>query len=359
MKILILSDLHLNTPKGVLKRFDTEDAEAAIDSLKVVVDLEKPEACIIAGDIFNSIKHDGTEIKLIRYLKDKLGSEIRIYVIRGNHDRSEFSTPTNMYDWIELTETPIYLDAAKKITVSGLHFCNTAKHREYLSRKRSDIMVCHFPMAPFNSFNPENISVDDAPADCVVVVGDTHKPDVIMKDDKCVVSPGCLFPANKAELLSKKAGSAYILEIDRVYGELEANLKPVQLDSRFGADLTRLSSVDEILVELRSIDAERPFPANLKPVAFVTPEQLSASAVSEFQDRIELIPVTLSQELSEGSAVDFSGLEGLDVAARIDRILSGIFEGDPDAEAAKDLAAALVISDSPAKTIEAFVSGRK
>ena len=141
MKILLLADLHLNTPKGVLKRFGTADAKAAIDSLKAVVDSEKPEACIIAGDIFNSTSHDGTEIRLIRYLKDALGSEILIYVIRGNHDRSEFSTPTNMFDWIELTETPVYLDAEKKITISGLHFCNTAKHREYLSQKRSDIMV--------------------------------------------------------------------------------------------------------------------------------------------------------------------------------------------------------------------------
>ena len=126
MKILILSDLHLNAPKGVLKRFVTEDPLAAIESLKQIIAAEKPEACIIAGDIFNGTKQDDTELHLLRKLKDALAG-LLVYVIRGNHDRAEHSIPTDMFDWVELKETPVYLNAEKKITISGLHFCNTEK----------------------------------------------------------------------------------------------------------------------------------------------------------------------------------------------------------------------------------------
>ena len=212
-------------------------------------------------------------------------------------------------------------------------------------------------MAPFNSFNPENISIEAAPADCVVVVGDTHKPAVVMKDDRCVVSPGCLFPANKAELLSGEAGSAYILEIDRLNGELEANLKPVRLNSRFGADLTRLSSLDEVVDGLKSIDARRPFPSNLKPVAFVDSSVSSQSVLSEYADRIEIIPVTTVVEGTELS-VDFSGLEGEDVTARIHRILDTIFDGEPEKDSMVGLAEDLVVTDSPAKIIDAFIKSK-
>lgn len=355
MKILIISDLHLNTPKGVLKRFGTEDPIAAIESLRRVVAAEKPAACVIAGDIFNGTKQDAVELHLLRILKDALNTIDAIYVIRGNHDRAEHSIPSDMFDWIELSENPVYLDSEKRITISGLHFSSTEKHREYLSCKRSDIMVAHFPMSPFNSFNPENISIEAAPADCVVVVGDTHKPEVILKDDKCVISPGCLFPANKAELLSGVAGSSYMLNISKDNGELEVDLRAIRLETRFGADLTGLSSLDEILDELKLIDARRPFPANLKPVAFIPAEYVSNTALNSYMSNIELIPVAAMPDSVTGEAVDFSGLEGLGVAERIGKILTGIFEGDPDADAAKQLAEALVITDSPNQTIETFV----
>jgi DNA repair exonuclease SbcCD nuclease subunit len=358
MKILILSDLHLNTPKGVLKRFGTEDPIAAIDSIRRIAEAENPDACIIAGDIFNGTKQDDTEIHLFRKLKNALSSIHAIYVIRGNHDRAEHSIPTDMFDWIELSENPVYLDPEKKITISGLHFSSTEKHREYLSCRRSDIMVCHFPMSPFNNFNPENISIEAAPADCVVVVGDTHKPEVVLKEDKCVISPGCLFPANKAELLSGVAGSSYMLNISKESGELEVDLKAIRLDSRFGADLTGLSVLDEVVDELKLIDARRPFPANLKPVAFISLELSTKSELLQFSEKVELIPVAPQAETSSGAAVDFSGLEGIGVTERIDKILSAIFEGDTDADAAKGLASALILSDSPTNTIEQFIKAR-
>jgi predicted phosphodiesterase len=344
MKLLVLSDLHLDKPRGELKRFDIEDAVTAIESLKNYT--EGIDGVIIAGDIFNAVKIDSVPINLLSRLDEVLKDIPEKYVIKGNHDRGRFSILEDAFGYTSL-KPDVNTEMKDGITISGCDFTDIDTHREYLKSATSDILVCHFPMNPFSTFGETNIKAEECPVDKIVIVGDTHKPDVYVRDGRCVISPGCLFPADKTEILSGYAGSCFRLEIEKEVGAAApaVAVAAIRLKTRFGADLSAISDPDELALGLKSIDARRPFPANLMPVAYV-----AAGVPRPEMPEIAVIPVTKVAE-NTAIAADFDGLEGAGINQRVRRILEKFFEEDDDQARLVDMAESLLYTDDTASVL--------
>ena len=354
VKILAMADLHLSSPRGELKRFGIEDPLKAIESVKEVVEKEKPDVLIVAGDIFNGVRVDSTEVFLFsKFLKTVAPIGVK-YSIKGNHDRGTHSIPEVVSDFIELNEEVRSLlgdvrtqkvPPATDLTISGLSFKDIDSHRKFLKEAASDIVVVHFPMSPFASFG-EAISADECPENKLVIVGDTHIGDVYLKNNRCVVSPGCLFPADKAELCSGNAGTSYMIQVEKDSdGELIVDLRRIGLEHRFGASLTRLSDPVGVLHAIDAIDVRN---AVLKPVAYVD------ASVEVEKDGWEIIPVR--QVAGEDSSVEFTGLEGGSVDERVRNILAKLFEGEDDKDRLVEFSVNLIKTDSPESVIEAELS---
>ena len=350
IKILAMADLHLSTPRGELKRFGIEDPLKAIESLKETVTKEKPEVLIVAGDIFNGVKVDSTEIYLFsEFLKAVAPIGVK-YSIKGNHDRGTHSIPEVVSDFIELNEEPRSIlgdvrtkkvPPANDLTISGLSFKDIDSHREFLKTATSDILVVHFPMSPFNSFG-ENISAEECPENKLVIVGDTHVGEVYLKNNRCVVSPGCLFPSNKEELCSGKAGTSYMILLDKdPDGELLVDLRQICFRKRFGASLTRLSDRVGVLHAIDTIDVRN---AVLKPVAYID------ASIDVEKEGWDIIPVR--QVAGEDASVEFSGLEGGSVDERIRSILGKLYSDDPNKDRLTEFSMNLIKTDSPETVIE-------
>lgn len=357
MKILLISDLHLNKPRGELKRFGTVDAEIALTSLKSLAEQQLYDAAIIAGDVFNGTTVSSEELHLLRILNEALSTipSDKIYCLEGNHDRAKFSILSDMLGYTELYPNGTYktFEIAEGITVCGCDYVNSETHREFLSEKRADIMICHMPMIPFASFGDNPVSVKDCPEDCVVVVGDTHKPEVYSADNRCVISPGCLFPADKSELLSGYAGSAFTLEISKVTGELSISLAQHSLETRFGCVLSSISTSDELSGALDHIRAHSTVSDALKPVLYV-PESVPVPDVDDF----EIIKLSETSD-DVATEVEVAGLDDTDLYGKIDKIMSKMLDGNADSEKVSELTRDLIMSDDPSQVIQNFVNNFK
>lgn len=354
MKILLISDLHLNKPRGELKRFGTIDAEIALASLKSLAEQQLYDAAIIAGDVFNGTTVSSEELHLLKNLNEALSTipADKIYCLEGNHDRAKFSILSDMLGYTELYPSGTYktFEIADGITVCGCDYVSSETHREFLSERRADIMVCHMPMVPFASFGDNPVSVKDCPEDCVVVVGDTHKPEVYSADNRCVISPGCLFPADKTELLSGYAGSAFTLEISKVAGELSIGLAQHSLETRFGCVLSSISTSDELLGAMQRIRAYKLVSDDLKPVLYV-PESVPVPDVDDF----EIIKLSETSD-DVATEIEVAGLDDTDLYGKIDKIMSKMLDGNTDSEKVSELTRDLIMSDDPSQVIQNFVN---
>ena len=355
MRILILSDLHLDKPRGELKKFDIEDAEVAIQSLGEYT--EGIDAVVIAGDIFNATRVDSIPLHLLNMLGTQIKDIPQKYTIRGNHDRARFSILEDMLGYTALKPYE-NIDIGDGITISGCDFTDIDTHREYLSKATSDILLCHFPMSPFSTFSDLNISVNDCPEDRVVIVGDTHKPDVYAENNRCVISPGCLFPADKTEILSGHAGTGFILDICKPSGNMSLQLRPIWLKSRFGVDLSSIKTKDELLLGLKSIELTGRFLTNLKPVVYVDPALADLDIPESTNDSIpefEFIPVSKSTDDTGNLTADFGGLTGEDIDTRIRRILATLYKESSDADKLVEMTVDLITTDDPTAVLESYI----
>lgn len=352
MKLLALADLHLDIPKGPLKVFDLEDAKTAIKSIGEIEAVKNKEvdAVVLAGDIFDSVRTDSVPSELMRLLNEELKDIPHKFAIRGNHDRARFSILQNYCGYTALKPDDC-IEIADGVTISGCDFTGVDEHKAYLRDAKSDILVCHFPMGPFSTYD-SNIHVTDCPTGKVTIVGDTHKPDVYVGEGVWVVSPGCLFPANKTELLSGYAGNAYVLDVAKEVSFFDSSLRVsiserIPLITRSGHDLSSIESLDELVEGLRSIAMGGPFPGNLMPVAYI-PARFSDVT----QDGVHLIPVRESVE-SSGAVVSFDGFVAEGTRERSRKILQKLIGAY--GEDTVDLAMTALCSDPDVSLLEEFV----
>ena len=88
MKLLHLSDLHLG--KRVNEFPMLEDQEYILREILEIVDREKPDAVLIAGDVYDKSVPPAEAITLLDwFLSELAGRALSVFVISGNHDSAE------------------------------------------------------------------------------------------------------------------------------------------------------------------------------------------------------------------------------------------------------------------------------
>lgn len=88
MKIIHLSDLHLGKK---LENYDLlEDQKYILTEVLKIINNEKPDAVIIAGDIYDKSVPPVEAVSLFDWFLVKLSSlDLQVYIISGNHDSPE------------------------------------------------------------------------------------------------------------------------------------------------------------------------------------------------------------------------------------------------------------------------------
>lgn len=88
MKLLHLSDLHLG--KRVNDYSMIEDQEYIIRQILEITDKEKPDAVIIAGDVYDKAVPSAEAVVLLDYFLTALAArKLQVYIISGNHDSAD------------------------------------------------------------------------------------------------------------------------------------------------------------------------------------------------------------------------------------------------------------------------------
>ena len=88
MKLIHLGDLHLGRSLG---EFDLiEDQKYILGQILDLIDKEKVDAVLIAGDVFDkSIPSEAAVNLLDSFLKDLVSRNVKAFMISGNHDSDD------------------------------------------------------------------------------------------------------------------------------------------------------------------------------------------------------------------------------------------------------------------------------
>ena len=88
MKLLHLSDLHLGKRVNEFSMID--DQRHVLDQILRVIDAERPDAVLIAGDVYDKPVPTAEAVALLDwFLVELSGRELQVFVISGNHDSAE------------------------------------------------------------------------------------------------------------------------------------------------------------------------------------------------------------------------------------------------------------------------------
>lgn len=364
---LILSDLHLTNPKAELSKFGLEDAINGIKEIKKLCTLRKtqqggsPRApaapppapfdfFVIAGDIFDSVSVNPSSIHLACLLRDALSDIPEGYIIRGNHDRADYNMLEDMFGWTQLYSDKVSYVRNSEITISGINYSSDDDHRKYLQAAPSDIMVLHASMKPFGGFTEGCLSAAECPKDRVVIVGDTHVSGVYLQDDRCVLSPGNLFPLNKSEITSGNSGSCFILTISKSDGELDVDMSPVRFTVRKALSLMDIASPEELIGNKDLNELLINSKDSLTPVVYVRRE-----LVDYVPDGLIAVGRSVAEDLSADISSVSSADDGGDALTRFQTLLSGFFSQDDRQEDLVRLSLDLITSEDSDRVISDFL----
>ena len=88
MKFMHLSDLHLG--KRVNEFPMLEDQRYILDRIIDIIDAEKPQVILIAGDVYDKPVPSGEAVQLFDDFISRLAErELEVMIISGNHDSAE------------------------------------------------------------------------------------------------------------------------------------------------------------------------------------------------------------------------------------------------------------------------------
>ena len=118
MKLLHLSDLHLG--KRLNEYSMLEDQEYILKKIINVIDVEKPVAVIIAGDIYDKSIPSAEAVKLFDdFLVSLAKRKLEVFVISGNHDSAErIAFGSRIMDASGIHLSPVYDGKVMPITLS-------------------------------------------------------------------------------------------------------------------------------------------------------------------------------------------------------------------------------------------------
>lgn len=117
MKLIHLSDLHLG--KRVNEYSMLEDQEYILKKILGVIDEEKPDAVIIAGDVYDKSVPSAEAVSLFDdFLVSLSGRKLKVFVISGNHDSAErIAFGSRIMDAGGIHLSPVYDGAVKPVTL--------------------------------------------------------------------------------------------------------------------------------------------------------------------------------------------------------------------------------------------------
>lgn len=117
MKIIHLSDLHLG--KRVNEFSMLEDQKDILTKIIQVIDVVKPEAVIIAGDIYDKSVPSAEAVELFDDFLWKLAQrKLQVFIISGNHDSAErIAFASRLIDASGIHLSPVYNGAVDPITL--------------------------------------------------------------------------------------------------------------------------------------------------------------------------------------------------------------------------------------------------
>lgn len=121
MKLIHLSDLHLG--KKVNGFSMLEDQKYILLKIRKIIEEEKPDAVIIAGDVYDKTV-PGTEAVTLfdRFLSALVKEKTEVFVISGNHDSAErIAFATEILDSTGVHMSPIYNGKVTPIALEDKH----------------------------------------------------------------------------------------------------------------------------------------------------------------------------------------------------------------------------------------------
>ncbi|MDE5721446.1 MAG: exonuclease SbcCD subunit D [Clostridia bacterium] len=121
MKIVHLSDLHLG--KRVNEFPMLEEQEYILTKIINIIDGEKPEAVIIAGDVYDKSVPSAEAVALFDEFLYKLSKRgLQVFVISGNHDSSErIAFGGRLMDASGVRMSPVYSGEVAAVTLKDEH----------------------------------------------------------------------------------------------------------------------------------------------------------------------------------------------------------------------------------------------
>lgn len=117
MKLVHLSDLHLGKRVGEFSML--EDQKYILSSVLGIVQSERPDAAVIAGDVYDKSVPSAEAVELFDDFLVSLSSLCRVFVISGNHDSPEriaFGGRLMAAEGVYMS--PVYAGALDPVTLS-------------------------------------------------------------------------------------------------------------------------------------------------------------------------------------------------------------------------------------------------
>ncbi|WP_324824133.1 exonuclease SbcCD subunit D [Sinanaerobacter sp. ZZT-01] len=118
MKLIHLSDLHLG--KRVHEFSMLEDQKYILDQIIKIIDNEKPDGVIIAGDVYDKTVPPAEAVQLFdSFLVSLSLRNLKVFVISGNHDSAErISFGSRLMDKSGIYLAPVYDGKVEPIVLS-------------------------------------------------------------------------------------------------------------------------------------------------------------------------------------------------------------------------------------------------
>lgn len=347
MRILILADTHIskNTPWST----DYEDIKYVCRQIK---DQGLPEfdACIIAGDIFNTARIKPEDVYWFIQLLDALGvyNKLPVFAIGGNHDPHALSIASCIPKGYTLNPDQA-LQISADITVSGMMYSpDLDKVREWLNSVSTDIVVCHQSVQEFiniGSLATNQLKIDDFPKDRLCIVGDTHVTGAIQHGDGAVVSPGIVCPMrSRAELLTSKP--------HLVWFDTEEGLHFEPLQKRFADWFDgEQTSIQKFVKHLDTMPDYEP------DMIMYVPEDLYEDLPKTLPDRVRVCVVSSVAEKADMDMpeVDVDDIECTGAAVIRDTVGKMLDESDRDRNTIITIVEDLVVSESPEDSVKHYL----
>lgn len=144
MKIIHLSDLHLG--KRVNEFSMLEDQQYILTKIINVIDAEKPQAVIIAGDVYDKSVPSAEAVQLFdKFLVRLAKRNVQVFVISGNHDSAErIAFASKLIDQSGIHLSPVYdgtviptrlSDGENTVTFYMLPFLKPANVRRFFEEE--------------------------------------------------------------------------------------------------------------------------------------------------------------------------------------------------------------------------------